>query len=53
MNLSTADPFRARRTLGLGFLDAYLVTALEDLIDLGRAPVTLENALDSRIRTAG
>ena len=51
--MPSPDPFGARSGLGAGLPDAYRLTALEDRIDLGRAPVTLKILLENVLRHAG
>src|SRR5258708_10173876 len=41
-SVSRPDPFGARASLGAGLPDYWRLTALGDLIDLTRAPVTLK-----------
>jgi aconitate hydratase len=53
VRVPTPDPFQARGTLGLGFPDAYLLSALDDHLDLGRTPVTLKILLENALRHAG
>ncbi|MER3418692.1 MAG: aconitate hydratase, partial [Chloroflexota bacterium] len=50
---STRDPFGARRSLGAGLPDYYQLAALDDRLDLGRAPVTLKILLENALRHAG
>jgi aconitate hydratase len=51
--VGSPDPFGARASLGPGLPDVYRLTALGDLIDLGRAPVTLKILLENVLRHAG
>jgi aconitate hydratase A / 2-methylisocitrate dehydratase len=47
------DPFAARGPLGPGLPDHYRLGAVGDLIDLGRAPMTLKILLENALRHAG
>jgi aconitate hydratase len=47
------DPFGARASLGPGLPDHFRLAALDDRIDLGRAPVTLKILLENALRHAG
>jgi len=49
----TPDPFGARSPLGAGLPDAYRLAVLGQLIELGRAPVTLKILLENALRHAG
>ena len=51
--MGSPDPFGARASLGPGLPDIYRLSALEDRIDLGRAPVTLKILLENVLRHAG
>ncbi len=51
--MGSPDPFGARASLGPGLPDVYRLTALDDQIDLGRAPVTLKILLENVLRHAG
>jgi aconitate hydratase len=51
--VGSPDPFGARGSLGPGLPDFYRLTALDDRIDLGRAPVTLKILLENVLRHAG
>jgi len=47
------DPFGSRASLGPGLPDAYRLAAIDDKIDLARAPVTLKILLENVLRHAG
>jgi aconitate hydratase len=47
------DPFGARASLGAGLPDYFRLSALDDRIDLERAPVTLRILLENVLRHAG
>ncbi len=47
------DPLGARASLGPGLPDVWRLAALDDRIDLGRAPVTLKILLENVLRHAG
>ena len=47
------DPFGARASLGAGLPDYWRLSALGDLIDLDRAPVTVKILLENLLRNAG
>ena len=51
--MGSPDPFGARASLGPGLPDIYRLSALDDRIDLGRAPVTLKILLENVLRHAG
>jgi aconitate hydratase len=51
--VGSRDPFRARASLGPGLPDVYRLSALDDRIDLGQAPVTLKILLENVLRHAG
>jgi aconitate hydratase len=48
-----SDPFGARGSLGPGLPDLHRLSALGDLVDLDRAPVTLKILLENVLRHAG
>jgi aconitate hydratase len=47
------DPFGARKPLGSGLPDYYDLSAIDELIDLARAPVTIKILLENVLRHAG
>ncbi|HET9347297.1 MAG TPA: aconitate hydratase [Candidatus Limnocylindrales bacterium] len=47
------DPFGARASLGSGLPDYYRLSAVDDRLDLGRAPVTLKILVENVLRHAG
>jgi aconitate hydratase len=47
------DPFGARTTLGAGLPDYYRLTALDDRLDLAKAPVTVKILVENVLRHAG
>ena len=51
--MPSPDPFGARSPLGPGLPDRYRLAAIDDRIDLGRAPVTLKILLENSLRHAG
>jgi aconitate hydratase len=52
-HVGSRDPFGARASLGAGLPDLYRLSALADLIDLERAPITLKILLENVLRHAG
>jgi aconitate hydratase len=53
VRVSRPDPFGARAALGPGLPDYWRLTALDKLIDLGTAPVTVKILLENALRHAG
>ncbi len=51
--MPTRDPFGARASLGPGLPDVVRLAALDGLVDLERAPVTLKILLENVLRHAG
>jgi aconitate hydratase len=47
------DPFGARASLGPGLPDYFRLAAVDDRLDLGRAPVTLKILVENVLRHAG
>ncbi|MBP1705434.1 MAG: aconitate hydratase 1 [Chloroflexi bacterium] len=51
--MTRRDSFGARASLGPGLPDVIRLAALDDLLDLGRAPITLKILLENALRHAG